>query len=134
MNSAVRDVPGEVTVFYDGSCPLCASEIAYYKARDVSQSLELVDVSSNAFVEDNRLSRSQAMARFHVRLASGEQLSGAGAFVEMWRHMPKWRWVATLARFPGAMALLELTYRGFLKVRPGIVRVFIQRRQLGRGI
>ncbi|UWQ93920.1 DUF393 domain-containing protein (plasmid) [Rhodobacteraceae bacterium M382] len=116
--------PQNITVFYDGSCPLCASEICYYKRADTDHVLNLVDVSSKRFSGDDSVTRSDAMARFHVRLADGRQMSGARAFVELWRAIPGWRWLARLASLPGVVPLLEGLYRLFLRMRPLIVRGF----------
>lgn len=113
-----------LTVFYDGSCPLCSSEMGYYKRIDIDHVLDLVDVFSERFSGDDRIIRSEAMARLHVRLADGRQVSGARAFVELWRGIPGWRWLARLASFPGAVLILEGLYRLFLRMRPLIVRGF----------
>jgi len=78
----------------------------------------------------SRHSRRAAMRRFHVRRADGELLSGAAAFVEIWRTLPGWRWAAQLAKLPGILFAMELAYRMFLPVRPvlsGIVGWLRQR-------
>ena len=100
------------------------SEISYYKRVDSDQALNLVDVSSERFSGDDRINPSDAMARFHVRLADGRQLSGAQGFVEVWRVIPSWGWLARLTRLPGAVPILEMFYRLFLSVRPIIVLGF----------
>ncbi len=64
------------------------------------------------------------MKRFQVRASDGRVLSGAAAFVEVWTHLPKWRWAARAASLPGTLAALELGYRMFLPVRPFISRLF----------
>lgn len=114
-----------VTVFYDGACPLCQAEIAHYKKRDCDGRLQLVDVSDQSFAGDGRLSRAGAKSRFHIRTSDGQQLSGARAFVEVWRVTPGWRWLAKLARIPGVIPLMEGLYRLFLRARPQMVRAFM---------
>ena len=114
------------TVFFDGSCPLCRAEIGYYGRRDQAGALCFVDVSETGAPTPNGITQQRAMARFHVRARDGRVLSGAAAFVEVWNHLPKWRWAARAASLPGALAVLELGYRIFLPVRPFIARAFGQ--------
>jgi len=127
------DLPKSV-VYFDGSCPLCRTEIGYYRRRDQAGALSFVDVSETGTETPEGVTRQRAMARFHVRATDGRLLSGAAAFVEVWRNLPRWRWAARAASLPGALATLELGYRMFLPVRPFISRLFgyvLQRRAAG---
>jgi predicted DCC family thiol-disulfide oxidoreductase YuxK len=117
--------PPTRTVFYDGSCPLCVTEIKYYNKIDTHQSLQFIDVSANDFHLNGNLNQMEAMARFHVLTSDGELLSGAAAFVEVWQGLPRWRLLAKVFAFPGLTFLLELVYRVFLLVRPISVRLFV---------
>jgi len=120
----VTEAAHTVTVFYDGSCPLCTSEIGVYERADADNALCLVDVSSASFSGDDRINRSDAMARLHVRLVDGHQVSGAQSFVEIWRVLPSWQWLSKVEIIPGAVPTLEVFYRLFLYVRPWVVRGF----------
>ncbi len=62
MTEPNRNTPSEVTVFYDGSCPLCLAEIGHYKQADSNDALRLVDVSSDDFVGDTQITQQAAMA------------------------------------------------------------------------
>jgi predicted DCC family thiol-disulfide oxidoreductase YuxK len=117
-NSALK-----TTVFYDGSCPLCRAEIGMYKKIDASCNLHLIDVSESDPDLELPVGRDQAMARFHVMSNEGRLLSGAAAFIEVWRHLPRWRFAAKAASLPGIPPLLELAYRLFLPIRPSISRL-----------
>ncbi|MGR3622154.1 thiol-disulfide oxidoreductase DCC family protein [Pseudophaeobacter sp.] len=114
--------PEKLTVFYDGSCPLCASEIDLYNRANCLHALRFVDVSSKNFTGDAQISQAQAqaqaLARFHIRLPDGQQLSGAQGFIEVWRVLPSWNWMAKLADRPAVTLVLELLYRLFLPLRP----------------
>ncbi len=114
------------TVFFDGSCPLCRAEIGYYRRKDQAGALCFVDVSQPGATTPEGINQQRAMERFHVLARDGRVLSGADAFVEVWTRLPKWRWAASAASLPGALAALELGYRMFLPVRPFISRVFGQ--------
>jgi predicted DCC family thiol-disulfide oxidoreductase YuxK len=113
-----------LTVFYDGSCPLCTAEIGIYKDADTNDLLNMIDVSSHTFSGDDQITQQAAMARFHVRLEDGQQLSGARAFIEVWRVIPSWRWLAGFSKIPGAVSVLEFFYRAFLHARPLMVYLF----------
>lgn len=112
------------TVYFDGSCPLCRAEIGYYRRKDHFGTLCFVDVSSSDALVPDGLTQRQAMERFHVSAGNGQLLSGAAAFVEVWAQLPRWRWAARAAAFPGIMASLELSYRLFLPARPTLAVIF----------
>lgn len=109
------------TVYHDGSCPLCSAEIALYR-RAAGDSVAFVDVSRADAPLPEGLTPQAAMARFHVTDAAGETRSGAAAFVALWAQLPRWRWLARVARLPGLTPLLELGYRAFLPLRPHLAR------------
>ena len=116
----------KLTVFFDGSCPICRAEIGYYRRRDQAGALCFIDVSEIGAPTPGGITQQRAMQRFHVRARDGSVLSGAAAFVEVWTNLPKWRWAARAASLPGALAALELGYRMSLIVRPFISLVFGQ--------
>jgi len=63
------------------------------------------------------LTRDAAMARLHLRRADGSLVSGARAFTELWRALPRWAWVGRLLGSGPGLWLLEAGYRAFLVVR-----------------
>ena len=121
------------TLYYDGSCPLCRTEIEIYRRSDRSEALAFVDVSEAGASIPSGLTQRRALERFHVRARNGEILSGAAAFVEVWARLPRWRWAARVAALPGAMAVLEFAYCRFLPVRPLISRLFGKTQRTVRG-
>lgn len=125
MNPAPSREP--LTVLYDGACPLCRREIAHVQGlaqRQGDSALCFLDVSAGAPSSAAQVQeRATLLARFHVQRADGTRLDGAAAFVEMWRRLPGWRWLARLARLPGMLTLLEWAYRGFLHLRPALQAV-----------
>jgi predicted DCC family thiol-disulfide oxidoreductase YuxK len=117
------DLP-KLTVFFDGSCPLCRAEIGYYRREDQYRALCFVDISGPGTIPPEGVTQQRAMKRFHVRASDGRVLSGAAAFVEVWTRLPRWRWAAQAASVPGTLIALELAYRTFLLLRPYISRIF----------
>lgn len=107
--------PPACTVYFDGSCPICSAEIAWYKRRS-GEAVAFVDVSGDGAPAPD-LTREAAMARFHVRDENGDLLSGAPAFIALWHRVPGIRWAGRLAAIPPIPWILELGYRLFLAYR-----------------
>jgi ubiquinone biosynthesis monooxygenase Coq7 len=112
-----------VTVLYDGACPLCRREIGMYRDLDALQPVAWRDVSAPNAVLPPGGDQAAYLARFHVQLADGTVLSGAEAFVALWSALPGWRWLARFGRLPGAMLVMEASYRFFLHLRPTLQRI-----------
>jgi predicted DCC family thiol-disulfide oxidoreductase YuxK len=94
----------DLTVFYDGDCPLCRSEIGLYRNCAGAERVAFVDVAA-ANAGD---------------VAAGQVHSGAAGFAQLWSTLPGWRWLGRLTMLPGVRTVAEVAYRGFLLVRPGI--------------
>lgn len=108
----------DLTVYYDGACPLCRREIATFQSMAGAERLNWQDVAQADEQLAPDLSRSDALARMHVRTAEGELVHGAHAFALMWQALPKTRWLGRLAATRPSLWVLEPAYRVFLRVRP----------------
>ncbi|MBC7514128.1 MAG: DUF393 domain-containing protein [Herminiimonas sp.] len=123
MDNPTESPCASVTVLYDGACPLCRREVGLYRDLKALQPVAWRDVSAPQCVLPDGGSRDDYLARFHVQLGNGQVLSGAAAFVALWSVLPGWRWLGLVARLPGMMPLLEITYRLFLRVRPHLQKL-----------
>lgn len=123
-SAADRSTPETPLVMYhDGTCPLCAVEVAHYRGVDRDGALAFCDAAADAEgLADAGLSRDAALARLHVRRPDGTVVSGARAFVEIWRRLPGWRRIAPIAGAPPIIWILEGLYRVSLTLRPWIAR------------
>ncbi len=119
--SAPTETSEPVTVWYDGTCPLCTREIALMRRLDGDGRIAFEDVSNPA--TSCPVDRKAALARFHVR-EGDTVLSGAAAFAAMWRAIPRLRWLGRLARIWPLSVMLEAFYRLFLILRPQLQRLF----------
>ena len=118
-SSACPGPAGPARVYYDGGCPLCRAEIATYQRAEGGDALLWVDAHACTPSElGTDLARPAALARLHVRRADGTLVRGAAAFAEIWSALPRWAWLARLARLPGVLPVLDLGYAGFLRLRP----------------
>jgi predicted DCC family thiol-disulfide oxidoreductase YuxK len=110
----------QLTVWHDGSCPLCRREIALMRRLDRGGTIRFVD----ATLADGAacpIDRADLLARFHA-MEGGRMLSGAAAFAAMWRAVPLLRPLGLAARSPLVLAVLERLYGGFLRMRPALQR------------
>ena len=72
-----------LTVYHDGSCPVCRLEIGHFRSQPGAARIDFIDVSPPDVDPGPDLPRDKAMGRFHVRLPNGELRSGGAAFVEI---------------------------------------------------
>ncbi|MDQ0449266.1 thiol-disulfide oxidoreductase DCC family protein [Methylobacterium aerolatum] len=124
----------ELSVYYDGGCPLCRAEIDHYRRCEGAERLRFVDVGREVEAPSlgPGLGRDEALRRFHVRDEQGRLVSGAAAFARLWRTLPGWRWLGRLLdlRLFGFRPLLpvaELLYRLSLPLRPRLARLVARR-------
>ena len=125
---------GDVTLFWDGACPLCRREISYYKSIDRAGAVNWVDCHADPSVlAPYGVTYEQAMARIHAaeRTAEGGErlLSGVDAFMAVWRRLPYWSVLPPLlAAAPGALPAAEAAYKVWARAR-----LRITGRALGEG-
>jgi predicted DCC family thiol-disulfide oxidoreductase YuxK len=78
-----------LTVFYDASCPLCASEMHALRELDAAGRIDLVDCSAPGFSDEelraDGITRTSLMQRIHARDACGRWRVGIDAFEAVYR-------------------------------------------------
>lgn len=110
-----------LTIWFDGSCPLCRREIALMRRLDRRGAIDFVDVAGEGDA-GCPADKAELLARFHAR-EDGRLLSGAAAFAAMWRAVPLLRPLGLAARNPVVLAALERAYVVFLRFRPRLQRL-----------
>lgn len=112
-----------LTVLYDGACPLCSREIAWYRRQGMSEPVRWIDVAhcTDAALPPG-VDSASALSRFHVLEADGHTYVGAAAFARLWAAHPRLAPLAWIARRPGVLALMQFAYRLFLRLRPWLTR------------
>jgi predicted DCC family thiol-disulfide oxidoreductase YuxK len=90
-----------VTLFVDGSCPLCAREVRLLKRHALPERLQLIDISAAGFTpEQQGPDLYQLQNCLHARTASGEWHTGIDATLYSWRAAGLGLWVAPLGFRP----------------------------------
>ena len=77
--------PYPFTVFYDGSCPICAREIAVMRRLDRQQRLALCDFSSSDYdAAGTGFVAADLSTMIHARWTDGTVITGVEVFRAMW--------------------------------------------------
>jgi predicted DCC family thiol-disulfide oxidoreductase YuxK len=119
LTTEARAAPSApVCVYFDGSCPICTAEIGVYRKAAEPTAVQFIDITQPNVALPAGATRDALLARFHVRDAQGQLISGARGFVALWLAIPRFRRLGRLAAWRPVTALLELGYRAFLRMRP----------------
>ena len=112
----------QLTVYYDGLCPLCSREIAHYRKKAVGDPVRFVDITDPEFnAAAHGLDPLRVRRLMHVRV--GDEIRvGLDAFLALWEAIPAYRRFGRVARLPVLHGLLTLGYRAFAAVRPWLPR------------
>ena len=110
-----------LTVFYDGSCSVCAAEIEHYRRKDQAGRLALVDICSADFKPElYNISRQAFLYELHVIDRKGKVYKGIDAFWAIWQAFPTatlYGMMGTLITLPVVNPLARLCYKGFARIR-----------------
>ncbi|GAA0773368.1 DUF393 domain-containing protein [Roseibium denhamense] len=105
----------QLTVFFDGGCPVCVMEVAYYRRIDKAGTVTWVDIGSLSDAElPNGKSREDLLGIFHVLTEDGTWVIGVDAFAAIWRNLPGFRHFAWLFKTPVIRQAAGVFYKGFL--------------------
>jgi predicted DCC family thiol-disulfide oxidoreductase YuxK len=111
--TAPRD-PSGIQVYYNGACPVCRTEIHHYRGiaeRRGVTGIVWIDITSQAGllspwgVDDDAIVR-----RLHVVDGDGRLLAGVDAFIEIWKRLPRYCWLARLAAVGWIKPLADVLY------------------------
>ncbi|MDR9827206.1 DUF393 domain-containing protein [Vibrio sp. FNV 38] len=115
----------QLTLFYDGHCPLCSKEMQQLKQHDKNNALLLIDVHSDAFHPFHSISKVDAMNRLHALDEHGNLHLGLDATHQAWSKVGKW-WLYGLTRLPGIRFLTNVGYLWFARNRYKISALFFK--------
>lgn len=113
----------ELTLYFDGGCPVCSFEVSRYSRCSGSEKLDLRDIDAPDFdpVAEG-LADHDWNNYMHARTADGKLLRGMNVFIAVWETLPGWRWLARIASFPLCRPFFNLGYHLFTRIRPWLPR------------
>tara|TARA_B100000902_G_C26777317_1_gene653333 strand:+ start:228 stop:587 length:360 start_codon:yes stop_codon:yes gene_type:complete len=96
-------------VLYNRSCNICKSEIDHYQKLN-SNDLIFVNIVNNKKVQIlTSKSYEQLIRRLHI-IKNGEVISGAEAFLEIWKNIPRYRFLYLILKFKPFFMLFNFFY------------------------
>ncbi len=117
--------PTPYTVYYDGLCIVCDTEIQHYRRLVTDDRLRFVDIAAPDFhADDHGRSTDQFMAQMHLKDGLGEWHLGVDAFTLLWHSLPgrHWHVMARAIQSPILRPFARLGYRLFANNRHRLPR------------
>jgi len=110
-----------LSVFYDGSCSVCATEIEHYGKLDRFGRLILIDISRSEFdPAPFGFTLDEFMYQLHAIDRSGRIYRGVEAFWAIWQVFPTstvFGLMGALITMPLLNPLARICYRAFARIR-----------------
>jgi predicted DCC family thiol-disulfide oxidoreductase YuxK len=114
----------QLTVFFDGHCPLCTKEISLLKQFDTRKKLHFEDIHAIDFAyRYPYIDVVAADKRLHGQLASGQIITGLDVTAKAWGLVGHHKWLQIL-RWPVIRWFADLGYMIFARFRHPIARLF----------
>ena len=96
-------------VYFNNSCNICRAEINLYKKQNI-QDIEWVDITDNKSAEIETQKDDKALLR-RLHIKDGEKIiSGAEAFLLVWKKIPKYKFLYIFFKTPLIFSLFSFFY------------------------
>ena len=108
-----------LTIFYDGACGVCSSEIRHYRSI-ADQRIRSVNIAASDFAaEDYGKSPAEFQEKLHARDADGNYYTGVEAFRMLWEALPSpfYSLLANFVGLPGIHLMARTGYALFARFR-----------------
>ncbi len=106
----------KLTIFYDGTCPLCAKEMKALTKRDTHQHIRIVDIYSEAFSDYPQIDAAKANTILHALDDYGNLLLGLDVTYRAW-HLVGKGWLYAPLRWPLIRPVADWLYLRFANNR-----------------
>lgn len=119
---SVRAPRFPLTVFYDGSCIVCATEIEHYLRKDHGKNLVARDISNPGFDPvPYQISMADFMQQLHAIDQDGQVFKGVDSFRAIWQAFPTstiYGIMGRIIRLPLINWFAGIGYGLFARIRP----------------
>ena len=113
----------QLTLLFDGACPLCMREVRFLKVRDLYKRIAFVDIDAQEYAaaDHGGITYREAMGRIHALRADGTVLQDVEVFREAYR-LVGLGWVYAPTRWPLIGPLVNGIYRLWASQRLRLTR------------
>jgi len=105
-----------MTLFYDGQCPICRTEMRQLRARDTAGRLRFADVRADAFEGLEGIPIQALLDAIHARTGDGRIVIGTETLRLAYRAVGL-GWLVAFTAWPLLRGPSELAYRWFARHR-----------------
>ena len=96
-------------VYFNNSCNICRAEINLYKKQNIKD-IEWIDITDNKSAELETLKDDKALLR-RLHIKDGEKvISGAEAFLLVWKKIPKYKFLYNFFKTPIIFGFFSFFY------------------------
>tara|TARA_B110000967_G_C18598811_1_gene418190 strand:- start:321 stop:668 length:348 start_codon:yes stop_codon:yes gene_type:complete len=96
-------------VYFNNSCNICRAEINLYKKQNIEE-IEWIDITNNKTAEiETKKNDKTLLRRLHV-MNDGKIVTGAEAFILVWKKIPKYKFLYIFFKLPIIFSLFSLSY------------------------
>ncbi|HHF0508604.1 TPA: thiol-disulfide oxidoreductase DCC family protein [Vibrio antiquarius] len=106
----------KLTIFYDGTCPLCAKEMHALKRRYVKQAIKIVDIYSDDFSDYPQIDAQKANTILHALNDNNELILGLDVTHRAWQLVGR-GWLYAPLRWPLLKPIADWLYLRFANNR-----------------
>jgi predicted DCC family thiol-disulfide oxidoreductase YuxK len=113
VRSALKPVAPSQTVYYNGACPVCRTEMSHYARRCETAAVPVTFVDSSIYQDslaEYGLRREHLERRVYLKSANGKILSGVAALTSLWAQTPGYLWLSKLVSLPVVRSIAEMLY------------------------
>jgi|TARA_B110000881_G_scaffold202918_1_gene203198 predicted DCC family thiol-disulfide oxidoreductase YuxK len=96
-------------VYFNNSCNICRTEINLYKKQNIKD-IEWIDITDNESAQTETQKNDKALLRrLHIK-DGNKVISGAEAFLLVWKKIPKYKFLYTFFKLPIIFTLFSYSY------------------------
>ncbi len=101
----------EITVFYDGQCPICINEVNRWQSAPFNCTVHWFDITGqDEFLLRQGIDPGKALLELHLKTSDGKVLTSIDSYSLLLKQLPRWRWLGLLMALPGIKHSLKWIY------------------------